>query len=108
MLKQRLAPSREQTGSTVFDRIQGEIQRIRAFLALVPFLNGRYLKRITISTGAAGTYIEHGLGRPWRGWIVVRNTNFGVYPVEATTQPDSSKAIALLASSASVVDLWIF
>lgn len=68
----------------------------------IPFLDGRLLEDISVSTTA--TKFNHGLNREPRGWFVVKaNANVNVW------QTSQSKLfITLDASGSATVSIWIF
>lgn len=70
--------------------------------------SGRLLEGIQV-LGTAGNH-AHGLGRAYRGWIVVRDYGAGGAPhtVYETTSPDSTKYLTLIATAVSKVSVWVW
>lgn len=104
----RTAVRREITGDAQSDRMQRQAQQLASAVNLNPFISGNLVKGVVVVTGAAGTTINHGLGRKWSGYIVVRQQGNASAIVESLTQPDPTRQIALLASVQTTVDLWFF
>ncbi len=70
-----------------------------------PIVDGVLLQDVALTT--TSTTVNHGLGRPWNGYVVTRsNGNVVVY--DGTGVVDSAESISLLASASCVVDLWVF
>ena len=80
-------------------------------MALTPLLNaaitdGILLVNIPLASGL--TQVEHRLGRPLKGWIITRQrANASVWDTQDTNSK-ASKTLALNASTAVTVDLWVF
>ena len=69
-----------------------------------PLLDGRLLADVTVGTST--TNIQHLLGRPYRGWIVTKNSNGAT--VEQGTQLNTEQFLSLFASASVVVDIYVF
>ena len=58
--------------------------------------------------------IAHGLGRPWRGWMVVDNTDVNAIisrntaPTTGSVFEDDSVNIVLYSTTATTIKLWVF
>jgi len=107
----KLSNPRVAPGDRERSTLERGIERLQGFLRLVPFLNGNLVTGIVFAAGVAKT-IDHGLGRPVRGYIVVRNygTNVANFVGEQPlAQPsDPSKQINLITTLASTMDVWFF
>jgi hypothetical protein len=57
--------------------------------------------------GTNPTSVAHGLGRPWRGWIVVSKSVVG-NAVGEGTQTDRSKFLVLDAAAAQTISVLVF
>jgi len=104
----KIAFRRQHTGDRNVDEAQRLAQQLQTRTNACPLINGNLVKQVTIVTAAAGTTINHGLGRVWTGWIITRVFGNGALFVEATNQPDPTRQIAILSSVQTVVDIWFF
>ena len=73
-----------------------------------PILDFRIIEQVPITSSTSYVIkVAHGLGRPWKGWWIVRQSaNRTVW--ESSTQPPSDTYISLTASGACTVDIYIF
>lgn len=69
-----------------------------------PLLGGLYLKNVELTSAAKP--INHGLGKPWTGYIVTRRNN--LVNIMDTRSIYDDKTITLTADTTVIVDLWIF
>ncbi len=75
-----------------------------AQLSTNPMLAGTLVKNVRV--GTVETSINHSLGKPFIGWLVVRNrTNVTIYE---GTQKNPAGSLVLLASGAGLIDVWVF
>lgn len=87
------------------NRLQTSIAQAYDGLVDIPLNAGQLISEVLI--GTSPTLVSHKLNREWQGWIVVdRNANAQVW--KSTSQPAPSAAIALQASSAVTVKLFVF
>lgn len=85
--------------------LQNAVSKVFLELLQVPFLNGRLIKDVTVTS--SGFDLEHGLGRAWTGWFMTkRNNSAEVW--DQSTQPDKTKFIRLDATSSTTFDIWVF
>lgn len=69
-------------------------------------LDGVLLKNVVLTTGQS-TIVDHKLGRPYIGWLVVRpRANFVAW--ESSTQTLPNKQISIETSATTIADLWVF
>ena len=110
------------SGDNALDRVQGNVAKAIDPVLSVALLDGRLVEDdvvagalvpITLSTTPKD--VAHGLGREYRGWIVVdKNANADVWvdPPTGTPlvdpNPDRALFIRLDASAAVTVKLWVF
>lgn len=93
------------------DRVLQDLQAaifavLDPLVRLVPLNHGRLISSVVLSTTPVN--VEHKLGRPLIGWLVVRkNADARVWEDQATTV-DGSKFLRLDASAAVTVTLWVF
>lgn len=73
---------------------------------LVTTPNGSVIEGIAIDT--VSTNVPHGLGRAYRGWILIDKTGSANVWRDATSTADSAKFLPLIASSAVTIKLWVF
>jgi len=95
---------RLQTKDQELNRVQDHIVReVNPFLGK-EIIDGVLLTNVALTTSATNVY--HGLGRKYRGWIVVDNTTpCWVY---ASVSSDPSKTLSLIATVTTTVSLWVF
>lgn len=92
------------TSDRDLDKVQDSLSRIFNSIQTKEILDGRLIQDVSIVSGA--NEINHGLGKPIRGWIVVRkNANQTVYDSVSST-PDST--FILNASGTVTISLWVF
>jgi hypothetical protein len=70
-----------------------------------PLMDGLILSDIVIGTTA--TDIQHGLGRPFRGWFIIRKNDTATVR-EDTTQTNEKYYLTLIASSSTTVSIYVF
>ncbi len=99
-----------QTSDQTINRIQNNIKKAFDPVALIvenaPLLSYSYLQDIAIDT--TDTAIRTGLGRPYKGFFVVRKrANEDIWE-STTSNPAPEAQIILKATALIVVDLWVF
>lgn len=83
--------------------LQDRLQEFFAQFIGNPLLNGVLLTNVSLPAATA-TRVEHKLGRPHIGWIVVKkNANSDIWESQ-----DTKSFVKLTAEADVVVDLWIF
>lgn len=97
----------EKTGQPMLDRIQAFLTRLRDTLAIVPFLDGKRVDNVTVTTTKI---VTHGLGREMRGYIVLKSYGVGgEVPLYNGPGPDPKNQVEFAAgANACTVDLWFF
>jgi hypothetical protein len=91
-------------GDENFSKLQERLQEFFAPLMINPTLNGTLLTNVVLTTGV--TNVNHRLGRPPQGWIVVRkNSNADIWE---PTQNFPKSFIELQASAPVTISLWVF
>ena len=85
------------------------ISSIVSALQGIPFLDGIQLSAQTL-TGAADNTLTHGLGRPWRGFLILDvSAAATIYSVPAVAGSyDEATFIKLHPSAGCTVDVWVF
>jgi hypothetical protein len=100
---------REQTGDPARDREQQAAIDTLKLIRNCPFLvNGKLVKNLAIAS--SDTSVNHGLGRPVQGYLVLAMRNaFGIIRF-STTQPTESNFRCNLVSSngGGTYDIWFF
>jgi len=91
-------------------RLQDTIEPVAQQIDSVPFLRGVLLKNKQVYKT---TDIQHGLGRPVVGWMVVRQRGEPSVFDEQDENPAPGKTLRLNAKQAGVqrpvtIDLWVF
>jgi len=96
--------TRLQTSDPELNQVQDNfIRRVNPALA-AEILDGRMVTGVSVATSA--TNVNHGLGRAYRGWIVVgNNTDCRVW---SPSTSDTTKIIVLQSSAATTLSLWVF
>lgn len=84
-----------------------DIERLSSSLSTIPLLSGRLIEDVTLAGPGNDIYVEHGLGRPIRGWIIVDKNITGGAVARSTTSTDNSKFLILKGAS-QVISLWVF
>lgn len=86
-------------------RLQDNVIRAVNPIASVPTLSGVLVGPVSIGTSFAP--VNHGLGRQYQGWQVVRiNANATVW--EDFAWSGQTRSISMQASAACTVYLWVF
>ena len=97
---------RVETGDRILNQIQANVAT-----ALVPLLKnqqaqGTILSRVALAAGANS--VAHGLGAPLTGWTVIRQrASATIYDAQDSNNTPQT-TLALVASAAVVVDLYVF
>lgn len=92
-------------GAAEIKRLQDSVARSLDPLSTVPTLNGNKLGPIALGTSFAP--VNHGLGRAYLGWQVIRiDANATVW--EDFTWNGMTGSISMRASAACNVYLWVF
>lgn len=89
-----------------FEELQSAIEDVLAPLRQVPLLDGVLLD-VTVDTNPVD--VAHGLGRAWRGWIVVQKN--GSFNTWTNPSPDETRFIRFDSStsgSAFTLRVWVF
>jgi len=98
--------------SILWRNVQDAFDRL---FARVPILNGQLLASEVSTTGevtdgvalsATAKLVAHGLGRPPRGWLIVRS--FGANAADVRETARDARTITLVAASACTVYLWVW
>ncbi len=90
---------------TLMDAQQSLVDIARALNA-IPLLDGRLIDNAIVT--AAAFDVDHGLGRAFRGYIIVRCYGTAFALAEAIPQPDPTRTIRLASTADSVGALWVF
>lgn len=97
-----LIPKALLTKSSDNREIGGIIDKFRNRLQEIPFLHGQ---EVTADVGTTATEIRHNLGRPWQGYLVLRQNANAILWAPASP---SNISLTLQSSAAVSVKLWIF
>ena len=102
----KLTPFRKQGGgSSVEMRSQSNSEAAFNSLRNIAILDGTYLENVSV--GTAETLVPHRLSRTFRGYIICGNDTLCIVANSNGTF-DKSLFIGLKASSACVINLWVF
>jgi hypothetical protein len=71
-----------------------------------PVINGQFLTSVVLSTGS--NVINHKLGRPLQGWVVVRQRALASLYDTQDTNPTPAITLRLVSSANVTVDLLVF
>jgi hypothetical protein len=102
----------------VVQRIRGITREVQQYcdnlaarvdeICRIPTLRGNLIDGVTLSTSVSGTVVSHGLGRAYRGWIVVRVSAATAPIIDELASSDATKALVLRTSQACTVSVWVF
>lgn len=95
--------------STAINRGLLDLQRVVQALRDVPFLDGELHEGFIVRT--TGETLYHGLGRKWRGYLILRHSNTHPVYVTDSDNPQADRDTKLVIKSGTgttTVDLWIF
>lgn len=102
-----MIPALRSIRTTISDvqRLQDALNKVFNAIFQKQILDGRFIENIDL-TSASTKEIDHGLGKPIRGYIVVRkNANAVIYESVSSTP----NATLILNTSANVrISLWVF
>lgn len=86
-------------------RLQDALSKVFNSIETKQILDGRLISNISLLS-ASTTEINHGLGKPIRGWVVVgKNANANIY----SSASDTPNATLILNTTADVtISLWVF
>lgn len=97
---------------------EGVTAVLRKLFATVALLNGRLIDTVALaSSGQVGPLVlttgkdvavQHSLGRPAKGYFVVKANGPGVVYQSASVNPLPNQQIILVASATVTVSLWVF
>lgn len=93
------------TGVRDIQKLQDALNKVFNSITAKEIIDGRLISNVVLTTGSANE-VNHGLGVPVRGWIVVgKNANANIWS-SASSTPNST---LILNTSANVtVSLWVF
>ena len=94
------------TGDPVIDRAFKSLEEVIRRMQL-PFSEGRQIDGVAI-TGGARKRVAHGLGRPVRGWFVVRNNADATVYDEQDSNNFPGRELWLQASATTTVSIWVY
>jgi hypothetical protein len=89
--------------------VQRALGQLVAELNALPPLNGRLVEGVRLA-GAVSKDVAHGLGRPLRGWIVVRLA-FDALPAVVSEAPGNENEgifLRLVSAEPVTLSLWVF
>ena len=93
------------TNNKDIEQVQDSVEKKFGELDKLVILEGKLLENIDVL--AAPLPYPHGLGRPYRGWIVVdKTTDVRVFRPELDV--DTSVFLPLQASGTSTLKVWVF
>ncbi len=97
---------RKQAGGTDEEmRAQSNSETVFNSLRNIAILDGTYLENISV--GTAETLVPHKLSRTFRGYVICSNNTL-CFVANSNGTFDKTLFIGLKASSACVVNLWVF
>lgn len=98
--------ARVQTDSREFNQFQSQV--ISSLIPVLnnPIVNGNLVQDVTVASGS--NVIDHGLGRPLIGWIIVRNSASVTFYDTQSTNANPSRNLLLTASGAATISLYVF
>lgn len=96
---------REQFGDVQLERLQNELQRLRALIAACPFISGSLVEA---SVTVASTRVKHRLGKSPSGVIVLKASPDSALGFSTTQPSDTQNAVNLEASANASFTLWFW
>jgi hypothetical protein len=90
--------------------MQDAIARAIAIVRAIPFASGNMIQGVQFSVGTM-IALPHGLGRPWRGYMVVNvsGAGYGTFRQIPQARADlETNAIGLVSSATCVADVWVW
>lgn len=93
-------------GPRELTQLQTNVEQAVGQVIRNPLINGRLVEGIALTTT---TYkLEHKLGRPVRGYIVVGNGASAIIHDNLSTETQPELYLPLIASTATTVNLWVY
>jgi len=96
------------TGNQDIDRIGDSLLNQSNWLGSKEIIDGVLIADQALVTGANGNSITHKLGRAYKGYIVVKSSNYLLTHGDQPTLADTSLFINIRASVACTVTIWVF
>lgn len=96
--------TRQSSDDVQLNLVQDHVLQVVNPVLAIPLLDGVLIEGVALTTSYQN--ISHTLGRPWRGYIVVRHPMLGAVTNEPSA--DDSKFLRLVSSAAGTVSLWVF
>ena|ERR1043165_2183268 len=93
-------------GDRQMTQLQTNVEQAVAEVIRSPILNGRLIDSVALSTTV--TKVEHKLGRPIRGYWVVRNNAGAVLQDNLDSESQPELYLPLIADLSCTVYLWVF
>lgn len=88
-------------------RIQDNITSVLDIITDKEILDGIRLTNIALLTGATNE-VNHGLGRPPLGWIIIRKRGQADVWDLQDSNINKSRLLSLACSTNVIIDLWVF
>lgn len=95
------------SASPELNKVQEYVQRSVDPISKSPIVDGTLLRSVSLKTGSKND-IDHKLGRPPRGWIVVRQRADSRIWDQQDKNTLSRNTLRLFCSADVTVDLWVF
>lgn len=96
------------TGNQDIDRIGDALVDLRNWLGSKEIVDGVLIADQALVTGANGNTITHKLGRDYKGYLIVRRSDYTLTHRDQASLVDTSLFINIRASVACTVTLWVF
>lgn len=97
------------TGNQELDRVSDALRALSDWLGITcSIIDGRLIENQALVTGAAGNTILHKLGRSYKGYLIVKKTDYTLTHADQATLVDMSLFLNLRASVACTVSVWVF
>jgi hypothetical protein len=86
--------------------IYDQMSRIPTQLNSIPIIDGNYFDGIVLKAGIT-TSINHGLGQPYKGFIIVKNPNGDVF-LDKTVSTQVGSILSLQCVNSTTIAIWVF
>ena len=94
-------------GDELLARLQDNVQSAISQITVVDILGGRLIHEVVLAQNEDNE-INHGLDKPLKGWIVVRQNAEAALWDSQDDSPTPSKTLTLNTSNDCTVTLWVF
>ncbi len=95
------------TQDPILSKLQDSLDNIFKSIGISKIIDGNLIKNISFN-GDGDTYISHGLGRKYEGWIIVDQDSFCTFVRSPTVNNKKDTVLILIAGTACIGSVWVF